>query len=136
MALFVVLSACTDRANKADKESIVTASTPNTMPIACRPQALTKAEREHARALRTELAAATRRTTALANGYAFEYAADAILLQKAAEWISLERRCCPFLAFDLSWTQGEASLPRLAITGPHGTKDFMAAEMPELPRGM
>jgi hypothetical protein len=107
----------------------------NSMPIACRPQALTKAEHERSQRLRAELAAATRKTTPLADGYELEYAPDAALFREAAEWISLERRCCPFLAFGLRWAQGDETPPRLSITGPDGTKDFLAAEMPELPHG-
>lgn len=54
------------------------------MPIAYRPQALSKEERERARALRTELARATNETTELPNGYAFRYGSDPALFQKAA----------------------------------------------------
>lgn len=105
----------------------------STMPIACRPQALSKEERAQSQTLRTELASATMETKALPNGYAFRYCADAALFEKAAQWISLERRCCPFLSFELMWQEGDDAAPQLSITGPAGTKAFMAEEMPELP---
>ncbi len=108
-------------------------SASDSMPIACRPHALSKDERARSQALRSELAAATAKTRELPAGYAFAYRADASLFQKAAEWIGLERRCCPFLTFELRWSQGDDAAPELLLTGPKGTKDFLAAEMPELP---
>ena len=114
---------------------MTTSEAKSSMPIACRPQALTTSERKRSLSLRAELAAATKKTSPLADGFAFEYAPDAALFQKVAEWISLERRCCPFLAFDLQWAQGDAASPRLSITGPDGTKDFLAAEMAQPPDG-
>jgi hypothetical protein len=105
------------------------------IPIACRPNALSKEERIRSQALRTELASATTARKELADGYRFVYRADASLFQKAAEWISLERRCCPFLYFELRWSQGDSAAPELSLGGPDGTKDFLVAEMPELPLG-
>lgn len=104
-------------------------------PIACRPQALTKEQRARSRSLRTELAAAMVETKELPDGYAFRFRVhtDAELFQKSAEWISLERRCCPFLSFELAWPQGDDAQPLLTLRGPAGTKDFLSAEMPELP---
>lgn len=105
------------------------------LPIACRPNALSKEERVRSQALRTELAAATTETSELPGGYSFRYRPDAALFQKAAEWIGLERRCCPFLSFELRWSEGDNVAPLLSVIGPEGTKEFLAAEMPELPRG-
>jgi hypothetical protein len=104
----------------------------NSVPIACRPDALTPAQRDRSRALREELAASTQETRAGADGYEFRLRDDPDVFRKAAEWITLERRCCPFMAFDLRWAQGESS-PVLGVTGPEGTKEFLAGEMPELP---
>jgi hypothetical protein len=110
-----------------------TAASVEDMPIACRMNALTKEERERSRALRTELTAAITEKRALPNGLSFTWRPDALTFEKAAEWITLERRCCPFLAFDLQWLQGDESAPWLTLTGPKGTREFLAAEMPELP---
>lgn len=102
------------------------------LPIACRLDALSAEERVRSKALRTELVAATTETTELPGGYSFQYRADAALFQKAAEWITLERRCCPFLSFELRWSEGENVAPLLSVIGPKGTKEFLAAEMPKL----
>ncbi len=101
--------------------------------IACCPDSLTSDERARSRALRAELAAATRETLAVQDGYTFQFAPDASLLQKTAEWISLERRCCPFLAFQLVWPTGEETGLCLTVTGPEGTRAFIAEEIPQLP---
>lgn len=103
------------------------------VPIACVPNALTREERARSQELRRELAGATEETRPLASGYSFRYRNDPALFRKAAEWIALERRCCPFLTFELRWGRGAAA-PWLHITGPAGTREFLSAEMPELPR--
>jgi hypothetical protein len=110
-----------------------TTETSNEMPIACRPAALTADERERSRILRNEIAAAASKTVELPNGYSFLLRGDPQVFRSAAEWITLERRCCPFLSFEIVWAQGDATAPRLSLTGPAGTKGFLAAEMPELP---
>jgi hypothetical protein len=103
----------------------------DTSTIACVPSALTSEQRSHSRQLRAAVAAAIQTTLERPDGFTFELRGDHPF-QAAAAWISLERRCCPFLAFELAWPAG-ASLPRLTVTGPEGTKDFLRAEMPELP---
>jgi hypothetical protein len=102
-------------------------------PILCIPGALSPEERSQSRTLRAELAAATPAIVELPNGYAFRYGVSTQVFVKAAAWIALERRCCPFLCFELRWEQGDQIGPQLTVTGPEGTRDFLAAEMPELP---
>jgi hypothetical protein len=63
----------------------------------------------------------------LADGYAFRLPADPVLFQQAAEWIGLERRCCPFVQFTLEWREGDSVWVRL--TGVPGVKTFLAAEI-------
>jgi hypothetical protein len=55
------------------------------------------------------------------------FPADAAVFLQLAEWISLERRCCPFLEFALEWKQDDSVSVRL--TGQPGVKEFIAAEM-------
>ena len=57
-------------------------------------------------------------------------ACDGVLVTdrvQLAEWISLERRCCPFLEFALEWKRDDSVSVRL--TGEAGVKQFIAAEM-------
>jgi len=46
--------------------------------------------------------------------------------------LALERRCCPFLSFELHWKQGDDAAPWLRLTGPEGTKAFLEAAVPSL----
>jgi hypothetical protein len=111
----------------------MTNATNTAAPIACRPAALTADERERSARLRADVAAGVSRTIELSDGYSFQLRGDPKVFQSAAEWITLERRCCPFLTFDLGWKPGDETMPSLTLTGPEGTKGFLAAEMPELP---
>jgi hypothetical protein len=46
---------------------------------------------------------------------------------EVAEWMALERLCCPFLTLELSLS-GRQSNWQLALTGPEGTKAFLLSE--------
>ena len=83
----------------------------------------------HQRRRQQELLALMRRSAQaqdeLADGFAFRLPADPALFQQAAEWVSLERRCCPFVHFTLEWKDDDSVFVRL--TGPSGVKPFLAA---------
>ena len=57
--------------------------------------------------------------------YALRLPAETLLT--AAEWISLERRCCPFFGFTLEMERHGGPL-WLRVTGPKGIKQFIRAE--------
>jgi hypothetical protein len=101
------------------------------MDIACLPYALTKEERTRSHELREALGAALVRSDETAGGYTYHYRDDPNVFQQLAEWIPMERRCCPFLTFEVRWNAGE-SQPSLSLSGPEGTKTFLKAELPEL----
>jgi hypothetical protein len=44
-------------------------------------------------------------TRGLPDGYAVRFPSDPTLFVKVAEWITLERLCCSFLAFGLDWSE-------------------------------
>jgi hypothetical protein len=63
----------------------------------------------------------------LSDGYAFRIDTKQIDTGQLAEWIELERQCCPFFGFEIRWTpQNEAVW--LHLTGPEGVKDFILDE--------
>lgn len=100
---------------------------PAARPMACRPNALDKPQRQRQQAL---LATVTRRVVAkhgLPDGLSLTFPADGALFLELAEWISLERRCCPFLEFALEWKLDDSVSVRL--TGQPGVKELIAAEM-------
>jgi hypothetical protein len=97
------------------------------IPLACVPGAIPAAERPAhfalARRLFTEDAAERREW---GEGYAFRFAADAF--EPVARFVANERKCCPFLDFEIT---AEAAGPVwLRLTGPAGTRAFLDAELP------
>lgn len=102
------------------------------IPIACVPSALTKEQRARSKELRVALGALVERVEENRSGYTYRYRDDPCVFQHLAEWIPMERRCCPFLTFEVRWRAGEPQ-PMLGLSGPEGTKGFLKAEMPELP---
>ena len=50
-------------------------------------------------------------------------------LATAAEWIGLERRCCPFFRFVLEVPAGEP-VCHLTVDGEEGVRDAVELELP------
>ncbi len=94
---------------------------------ACNLHALNAAERSRYQELRGRLLAAARERRELANGYEFRLDGDAVGLVEAAEWMDLERRCCPFLTLELAASGQEPDM-WLRLTGLAGVKEFLGAE--------
>jgi hypothetical protein len=91
--------------------------------------AIPPAEREnHRRATRRLVASATS-IQETPDGVAFQLAAGDYAA--AAEFVSLERLCCPFLRFELGVTPGKGPV-WLRIIGPPGAGAFLRLEL-ELP---
>jgi hypothetical protein len=97
------------------------------VPFACRANALDKAQRQRQQALLETVRNATLATRDLPDGFSLSFPPDAALFLQLAEWISLERRCCPFLEFGLEWKLDDSVSVRL--TGQPGVKEVIAAEM-------
>ena len=95
-------------------------------PIACRLDVFGGAERVRHNALTAELRSEVRKLRELRDGYAMRLPADSRWLADAGAWMALERRCCPFFDFQLTWRRGEDS-PWLRITGPPGVKAIIAS---------
>ena len=102
--------------------------------VACRLDAFDEGGRAEHRRLVGEMLAAMTGVEELADGYAFRFPARPFLFLRIARWIELERACCPFLTVRL---EIERSTPayRVWLTGPHGTKDALRAEVLRLPGG-
>ena len=90
----------------------------------CKLDTLTRAERARSAALRDELRAAMVERAELPDGWA--YRLDDASLPGVAEWIALERRCCPFFRFRLD-VEGDGGPVWLRLTGD-GVKEFLAAQ--------
>lgn len=64
----------------------------------------------------------------LADGYRFRYPGSAEWVLRLAEFITLERLCCPFFTFALEVTPDESEAC-LTITGSPQAKALLALEM-------
>ena len=96
--------------------------------FACDLLALSTAERGRHRELLHRLRPAAHDISELPDGYLFHLNSGGISFVEAAEWVELERRCCPFLAFQLRIAGGENAFA-LSVTGPVGVKQFIDAEL-------
>jgi hypothetical protein len=121
LALTLPEAGCHRRAAAGDPEA-------DAIPIACRLGVFTAAERERQQELREAVSKAAVGVDEEPDGYRLRFRDDPAVLAQIAEWIPLERRCCPFLAFDVDWPAGKAG-PSLHLGGRPGVKEFLAAEM-------
>jgi hypothetical protein len=96
-------------------------------PLACRPNALDRTQRQRQQALLATVRKTVVAKHDLPDGLALDFPGDAATFVLLAEWISLERRCSPFLAFALEWKEDDKVSVRL--TGQPGVKEALAAEM-------
>jgi len=96
-------------------------------PIACNLKALTPAERARQSALSRKLSTATVEKRELANGLRFRLSLAEITLPELGEWIDAERKCCPFLDFQIS-IEREGGAVQLSLTGRAGVKEFLLSD--------
>jgi hypothetical protein len=95
--------------------------------IACDMTALDAAQRERQHILMERFRASLQETQSLQDGYAFRLPPDTATIMDTAEFIAIERLCCPFLNFALEI--GPAGQPLwLRLTGRAGVKEFIEAE--------
>ena len=92
---------------------------------ACRMDVFDGLQRARYGELFANLQRAVRRKQELSDGYAFLLADDPAVFLEVAEWITLERQCCPFIRFSLEW-KGEAWL---RLTGGEGVKEVIGSAM-------
>lgn len=95
--------------------------------IACVPSAIEPSARTAHFALARELfeKRAEERAT-LPNGYAFRFSPAA--LEDVARFVANERKCCPFMSFELTLASESGPL-WLRMTGPEGTRGVLDAEL-------
>ena len=96
------------------------------VPIACNLDALSAQERERHAALLLELGGKVLEMRELPDGYAYRFAPEARTVAEIAEWIGLERACCPFLRFSLD-VEPNTGPVWLRLTGSARVKEFIGA---------
>lgn len=98
----------------------------NSTPFCCIPDAISTPDEARYRELCRKLLQARLHTEELDDGYRFHLGEESISLTEVAEWISYERRCCPFLTFNMEVMSEQGGL-RLRLSGPRGAKDVVRA---------
>jgi len=95
--------------------------------LVCIPSAIPAAEREQHFALaRRLLKDVAKERVALLDGFAFRFDADA--LESVARFVVNERKCCPFVDFEMRIERDDGPL-WLRMTGPEGTLEVLASEL-------
>lgn len=126
--VFQTLPAQTNDTNpqpKAGNEAMKTTHAQNG--FYCNTKALNKAERERYNQLTGKLTSARMETRELPDGYAFRLKSEVIAFSEVAEWISWERKCCPFFGFEIALERDNGPL-WLKLRGADGVKVFIRAE--------
>ena len=104
----------------------MTATDETATPIACDLSALGPEERERHADLARNLWASVREVEETPGGYRLRLTAGIAAQREAFEWLLLERRCCPFLAFGLTFEPGEDAA-WIELGGGPGVKEFLTA---------
>ena len=93
----------------------------------CNLKALSPAERERLHQLVEKLKAARMVTRELTDGYAFRLQTEQVSIGELAEYVSSERKCCPFFDFEIE-VQRDGGPLWLRLKGKEGVKEFMRHE--------
>jgi len=93
----------------------------------CNLRALSVKERVRHLQLTYEIERARVETVELANGFAFRFQDGTVSLAELAEWVSAERKCCPFFDFEIEQQADDGPL-WLKLRGKEGAKEFMRTE--------
>lgn len=97
-------------------------------PIACDMTAIAPEQRGKHVATIKKLFGLVEKVNALPDGYSFKLPNDSEVVLMAAEFISLERLCCPFFDFAID-IEREGGPFWLSVTGREGVKSFIIAEV-------
>ena len=97
-------------------------------PLACDLSAIEPDQREEHLATSREVFSSVVSVRELTNGYAFELGNDPDVIVKAAQFISLEKLCCPFLHFAIE-VEAEKGPSWLRLIGREGVKEFVREEI-------
>jgi len=111
--------------------ALIAASLSNQAPFACNLKAFQPGERQRWRLLLDKIYDSVVERRELADGYSFRINTGRESPSEIAEWIDLERRCCPFFDFELT-VRGENGTVWLSLKGRPGVKRFIEADMPGL----
>ena len=93
-------------------------------PLACDLGAISASDRPRYNELRRAVVASVVGKRELPDGLAIEIDTARIALPQLAEWISFERKCCPFFEFRIDLASGSGPV-WLSLTWRAGVKEFI-----------
>jgi hypothetical protein len=97
-------------------------------PFICDLTAMDTEQRERHRIIAQHVHGAVQEVRELPDGYAFRFPVEPSTVLMAAEFMTLERLCCPFLTLALE-VERECGPLWLKLTGREGVKPFLRAEL-------
>jgi len=100
----------------------------NESPLACDMTAIPAEQRQTHLSASRELFSQIRETRELSEGYQFRFASEPDVIRRLAEFVSLEKLCCPFLNFAID-VEAENGPVWLRLTGREGVKAFIREEI-------
>jgi type IV pilus biogenesis protein CpaD/CtpE len=100
----------------------------NESPIACNMAALSDDQRKRILVLVKQIRTAGQEVRELPDGYALRLPAESATVRDVAEYITLERMCCPFFRFEMEVEQ-EGGPMWIRLTGREGVKEFTKQEL-------
>jgi hypothetical protein len=96
--------------------------------LTCNINGIPLQERARYRQLVEVLRHAIQKRRELPDGYAFQMDTKQIGTDHLAEWIELERKCCPFFRFEIRWTSQNGAV-WIDLSGSKGVKEFILDEL-------
>lgn len=96
--------------------------------VACCHTVFTKEQRVEYKSIWSELETRRLGITELENGYQYQFPGDAETLWLINEWVSMERKCCPFLTFSVI-ARNEMEPILLQLTGDEQGKEFLRTDI-------
>lgn len=100
----------------------------NETPFACDMTAIPADQRSVHLALTEMLFRTAAEVAEVSNGYRFRLPNDAETLRRVAEFVALEKLCCPFFGFNIE-VEPDGGALWLSVTGREGVKPFVMAEI-------
>jgi hypothetical protein len=95
--------------------------------LACNIEAINPEERVRYNVILKKIMESVNHQTELSDGYAWQLDAENVRMPEVAEWIEMERKCCPFLTLQIE-AAGNAKGYTLRLLGPKGVKAFLVSE--------
>lgn len=98
------------------------------IPVACCHTVFTKEQRVEYKSIWGELETRRFAIVELENGYQYQFPGDAETLRLISEWVSMERKCCPFLTFSVIASHVDEPI-LLQLTGNEEAKAFLRSDI-------